>query len=99
MTAPLKLYRKAAVERRRLYIDYACWLAETEKLVDFQVQTSPYTSGAPITIDTTYPDVEQRQLMMFVGGGVANTSYTLDLVVTTNEGQIKRDQIGVRVTP
>jgi hypothetical protein len=99
MTAPLKLYRKAAVERRRLYIDYSCWLAAIEKLTDFQVTTSPYTAAAPITIDTTYPDIEQKQLMMFIGGGVANTSYSLDLVVRTDAGQVKRDTIGIRVTP
>lgn len=99
MTAPLKLYRKAAVERRRLYIDYSCWLADTEKLTDFQVTTSPYTSASPIVVDTTYPDAEQKRLMMFVGGGLANTSYSLDLLVTTDAGQVKRASLAVRVTP
>ena len=99
MTAPLRLYRKATVERRRLYIDYGCWLPDGEKLVDFQVTTSPYTAAAPIVIDTSYPDPTQRMLMMFIKGGVANTRYTLDMLVRTDAGEVKRDTIEVRVEP
>jgi len=99
MTAPLRLYRKATVERRRLYIDYGCWLPDGEKLTNFQVTTSPYTPGTPIVVDTTYPDATQRMLMMFIKGGAANTRYTLDLLVTTDAGEVKRDTIEVRVEP
>lgn len=99
MSGPLKIYRKTAVERRRLYVNYGCWLKETEKLTDFQIQSSPYTAAAPIAVDGSYPDATNKKLMLFISGGVANTDYTLSLVVRTDATQIKRDDIGVRVTP
>ena len=29
MSSPIKTYRKSTIERRRLYLDYSCWLEET----------------------------------------------------------------------
>ena len=28
---PIRTYRKIAIERRRLYLDYSCWLEETRR--------------------------------------------------------------------
>lgn len=97
--SPVKVYRKAAVERRRLYLDYSCWLEELEKLSAFQVTVSPYTADAPITVSTSYTDATNKKLVVFVGGGVGNTSYVLQMKVTTDAGQVKRDDIGIIVTP
>ena len=96
-TLPIKNYRKTVIERRRLYLDYSCWLEEVEKLTGFQVTVTPYTVDAPITVDTAYTDATNKKLAMFVGGGVVNTNYVLAMVVTTDAGQVKRDDIGVRV--
>ena len=35
---------------------------------------------------------------MYVAGGSANISYTISLVVRTDQGQVKKDDIGLRVT-
>lgn len=96
---PIKVFRKAAVERRRIYLDYGCWLADDEELTDIQVTIAPYTVDAPIVVTTGYPDSPHRRLMVFVSGGTGNTNYTLSMVVRTDAGQIKRDDIGVMVTP
>jgi hypothetical protein len=96
-TMPVKTFRKATVERRRLYIDYDCWLAPTELLTEFQATIIPYTEDAPLILNNSFPDAQQRRLMMYAAGGKANTSYTVQLVVRTNEGQTKRDDIGLRV--
>jgi hypothetical protein len=93
----VKSYQKAAVERRRLYLDYSCWLEEPEKLVDTQITISPNTIDGPITISTGYTDATQKKLVMFVGGGEANKNYTLQVVVRTDAGQVKRDDIGIKV--
>ncbi len=93
----VKTYQKAAVERRRLYLDYSCWLEEPEKLVDTQITISPNTVDAPITITTGYTDAAQTKLVMYVGGGTPNYNYTLQVVVRTDGGQVKRDDIGIRV--
>ena len=45
-STPVKVFRKTSVERRRLYIDYDCWLAPTELLVEFQATIIPYTESA-----------------------------------------------------
>jgi hypothetical protein len=99
MSNPVKLYRKSVVERRRLYLDYSCWLEENESLVSFQATTVPFTEGTPLSVSAAYTDVDQKKLAMFIGGGKANTDYTIQMVVTTNVGQVKRDDIGMRVAP
>lgn len=95
---PSKTFRKAVPERRRLYIDYDCWLPEGETLVDLQVTTVPYTAASPLTINTGYTDVLLRKITMFASGGVANTNYVVQLLVRTSAGQIKRDALGIQVT-
>ena len=70
-STPVKVFRKTSVERRRLYIDYDCWLAPTELLVEFQATIIPYTEGAPLVLDNSFPDVEKRRLMMYAAGGKA----------------------------
>ena len=98
-SSPVKTYRKAVVERRRLYLDYSCWLAEDEKVTDFQVTIIPFTEGEPLTVTTAYPDALHKKLVMYIGGGRGNQNYTLQMVAATDGGQVKRDDIGVRVTP
>ena len=98
MSGNLKVYSKSVVERRRLYLDYSCWLAEDEELTNFQMTVTPFITEAPVTVDTSYPDALHKRLMMFVSGGKANTTYTLSMVVQTDAGQVKRDDIGLRVT-
>lgn len=95
---PVKTFRKAAAERRRLYVDYSCWLADTEKLVDLQTTVSPYTEAAPIVITSGYADLTQKKMMIFISGGVVNTNYNLSMLVRTDAGQIKKDDLGLRVT-
>jgi hypothetical protein len=99
MSNPIKVYRKTVVERRRIYLDYSCWLESPEKLVNFQVTITPYTSGTPLTVSAAYTDALQTKLAMFVGGGAGNTDYAIEMVVTTDSGQVKRDDIGFRVSP
>jgi hypothetical protein len=96
---PVKTYRKAAVERRRLYLDYSCWLEPDEELVDVQTTVVPYTDTNPIVVSNGYPDTEHKRLVMFVAGGVGNTTYTIQTLIRTDAGQIKRDDIGIVVLP
>ena len=95
----LRTLTKAVIERKRVYLDYSCWLEEVEKLTDFQSEVSPYTEGAPLTVDTSYPDATNKKLMVFMAGGLANTNYVVSLLVRTDAGQVKRDDIGMNVKP
>lgn len=98
MSSVIKTYRKTAVERRRIYLDYSCWLEDTEKLTDFQVTITPYTADGPLSVTAAYTDTTQKKLAMFVGGGLGTTDYSVSMVVTTDSGQVKRDDIGFRVS-
>jgi len=99
MSNTIKMYRKSVVERRRLYLDYSCWLEESEKLTDFQVTIIPYTEATPLSVTAGYTDATNKKMSMFVSGGKGNTDYTIEMVVSTDAGQVKRDDIGFRVTP
>ena len=99
MSGPLKMLSKTAVERRRVYLDYSCWLDTAETLSDFQISVSPYTEAAPISVDTTYPNDDLTKLMMYISGGLGGTNYTLSAVIRTSAGQVKRDDFGLRVYP
>jgi hypothetical protein len=99
MSSTIKMYRKSVVERRRLYLDYSCWLEESEELTDFQVIIYPYTEETPLSVTAGYTDATNKKLSMFVAGGKSNTDYTIQMVVSTDAGQVKRDDIGFRVTP
>lgn len=94
----IKTFRKTAAERRRLYIDYSCWLEDVESLNGISVVASPYTEASPIAVNSGYTDGTQKKVVIFVSGGVSNTSYILTLVAQTTAGQIKQDDIGLRVS-
>jgi len=96
---PIKTFRKAVVEKRRLYLDYHCWLGENEILANAQITVFPYTIDAPLTVQSGYSDATNTKIVMYVGGGVGNTRYVLQAVVKTSLGQVKRDDIGMAVTP
>ena len=98
MTGIVKTFQKAPVEKRRLYLDYDCWLEDTEQLTSFQTVITPNTVEAPLLTSVGYVDVSQRKLVMFVQGGVNNTNYVVQMVTGTDEGQIRRDDIGIWVT-
>jgi hypothetical protein len=94
-----KSFSKTVVERRRLYIDYNCWLADTEALTNFTVVITPLTSEAPLVVDVAFTDVTNRKLAVYVDAGKGNTSYVVQMIVDTDAGQTKRDDVNIRVLP
>lgn len=94
-----KAFSKTVIERRRLYISYDCWLPELEKLTDFSTIVTPATADAPLNVDVAFTDVNHRKLAFFSSGGKANTQYVIQLIVRTDGGQTKRDDIGLKVLP
>lgn len=94
----LKSYSKSAIERRRFYVDYSCWLEEPESLTEFNVVVIPSTREAPLTTYGAYSDATNKKITMFIGGGKAGQTYTVSLIIKTNQGQTKQDNIGIKVT-
>ena len=99
MVGIIKSFIKTSIERKRLYLDYSCYLAETETLSDFQTIVRPGTPDAPLMLNLSYPDAERKRMMMYVSGGQPTTSYTIQVIVTTNQAQVKRSDLGMRVVP
>lgn len=97
MSDPIKVYSKTVAEKRRLYVDYSCWLEAAETLTAFQAYISPNTTDGPLVVSLSYPDVAHKKLMMYVAGGLANTKYIVSLVVDTDGAQRKQDDIGIKV--
>jgi hypothetical protein len=99
MTNPIKIFRKKSADKRRMYLDYSCWMADDEVLSAFQVTVSPFTEELPLVVTTSYPDVAHKRLMMFVAGGKTNQNYTLAVLASTDQGQIRQDNLGIMVVP
>lgn len=95
----VKTFTKYQAERRRLYVDYSCWLEPAEELTDFTALIVPFTETTPLLIDVAYTDLEHKKLTFFAGSGLPNTQYTVQLIVRTDNGQTKRDDIGIMVRP
>lgn len=77
---------KAPLDVKRYVIDYTDWLDTGETLVS--VVFTP-DSGITITGDA----VSGASAVFFVNGGVAGTTYNLDVQVTTTVGQVKDDHV------
>ena len=97
MARIVRTFEKYSEERRRLYVDYDPWLEESEELTDFQTTVSPYTVDNPLWLDTSYSDSEHRKLVFYASGGVPGEDYLVQLQTTTDEGQVKRVDIRIRI--
>jgi len=97
MQAVVKAFDKAAIERRRLTVDYSCWLAEGETLTNFGVVVQPFTPEAPLAAFAAYANPSNTGLTLFLTNGLRGQTYRVALIVDTNQGQTKRDDIAMRV--
>lgn len=98
MVGIIKSFIKTSIERKRLYLDYSCYLADDELLTDFQTVVRPLTSGAPLILNLSYPDAERKRLMMYVSGGMAGVTYSVRTIANTSQQQTKTVDLGYRVT-
>jgi hypothetical protein len=97
MAGVIKTFMKTPIEYRRLFVDYDCWLEDSETLSGFQAVVTPNTYDAPLTISLAFPDAAKRKLQMYARGGKHNVSYIVELIVQTSLSQIKSDSIGIKV--
>jgi hypothetical protein len=95
--AALKSITKAQIERKNYTLDYSCWLGTNETLYDFVIVISPATVP-PLVANGAYASVDLLKLTTFLQGGLANTNYLISFIATTSIGQVKRDDLQMRVT-
>jgi hypothetical protein len=97
MLAVLKTFTKWQADKRRLTMDYSCFLAETEILTNFAMVVQPFTVDAPLAAGGGYVDPTSKMITFYVSEGRIGQVYRVSMIADTNQGQVKRDDIGVRV--
>ena len=96
--AVLRGFGKSAVERKRYTLDYACWMDEGETLSDFTILVSPDTQPNPLVAEGAYVDPTYQMITTYVSGGAPGVAYTVRFIANTSAGQIKSDDLQIRVT-
>lgn len=96
--ATLRGFSQQAVERKRYTLDYSCWMDEGEELADFTILVTPSTAPNPLIADGAYVDPAYKMVTAFLSGGSVGVSYIVRFVATTSIGQIKSDDLSIRVT-
>jgi NADH/NAD ratio-sensing transcriptional regulator Rex len=89
----LAKFTKSPAERKRYQIDYSEWL-DTGELVQSVVFTvSPSTGTTPLEIDAFLIGTPATDVEFFANLGDDGIGYTVNVVMTTDGGQIKEDQV------
>lgn len=88
----LARYKQQPRENKRYCIGYTSWLATAETLTNLQVIVSPTTSPV-LAITDAVIDPDGKNVIFFAGGGVDGTEYTVEILATTSEGQVKEDEV------
>lgn len=93
----LAKFVKSPVERKRYQIDYSDWL-DTGELVQSIVFTVSIVSGTEppgptLNIDSYLIGTPATSVAFFAADGFDEVNYSVDVVMTTDGGQIKEDQI------
>jgi len=91
-----RAFMQAPIEAKRYVFDYSCWLAPSETLATYTVAVSPPTTP-PLIAKGAYADPTKKIMSVMLTGGINKTTYKVIMVVTTSDGQTKRDDIHMRV--
>lgn len=93
----LKAFVKTAIERKRYTLNYACWLENSEALSDFAIQVTPATEDAPLLPSGAFVDPTFKRITTYLAGGTPGVLYTVRFVATTSLGQVKSDDLQLKV--
>jgi hypothetical protein len=85
-------FTKTPVERKRYTIDYSDWLDTGETVLTVTFGVTPVTTN-PLVVDAYLIATPATSVAYFVNDGIAGTTYTLDVQITTSGGQTKEDQV------
>lgn len=86
-------FSKTPAERKRYAIDYSEWLDTGETVTARTFTVTPVNVTTPFLVDASSINAAGTVLTFFVSGGANNTTYTVDVQITTSGGQIKEDTI------
>lgn len=89
-------FAKANIEKKRYTLDYECWLDEGETLVDFAIVITPATTP-PLVASGAYGNAANTRITVYLSQGLVGAVYTVMFIATTSQGQVKRDDLQMRV--
>lgn len=89
----LAKFVKAPVERKRYQIDYSDWLDTGELVQSIVFTVSPSTGTQPLVVDAYLIGTPATSVAFFANLGDDGVTYTVNVVMTTDGGQTKEDQI------
>lgn len=92
----LQKFKKTSSERMRITVNYAQWLVADEVLEDVTFEVTETTSPA-LTIEDDTLIVNDTVSRFFIDGGASGTQYTVLILATTSDGQIREDYVIVTV--
>lgn len=92
----LRSFTQTTVERKRYTVSYDRWMDDAETLFDHAIVISPSTTPSVMAEDA-FTSNGDKELSFFLKGGVAGTIYTVRLIATTSDGQVKEDSLQLAV--
>lgn len=87
---------KHPIERKRYVVDYSRWLDAPEILQGVSIVVSPATAP-PLLAEATFVDDDLMTVVTYFSGGLSGTIYDAAFIISTDQGQIKRDLVAVQV--
>ena len=93
--APLGVVQQQSAERLRRIIDYSDWLGSAS-LQSVSVSISPSGDATPLVVSSSLGS-ESRTVELLVSDGVTGTSYSVSISVTTDDNQVREDELIVVV--
>lgn len=97
MSVRSSTFNKYEAERLRYTVNYSRWVGEGEILDDWIAEISPATFPAPLVADGAFTSVDNLSATIYLSGGTPDTIYTVSFIAETTQGQIKRDDILLKV--
>jgi hypothetical protein len=90
-------FQQTPQEKKRYTFDYSCWLFDTEVLTSWVVVVAPPTTPS-LVASGAFANAENSAISVMISGGLSKTTYTVTMIATTSTGQVKRDDIQMRVS-
>lgn len=83
---------KSPLERKRYTINYTDWLDTGERVQSITFTVTPAT-GSALDIDAHTIAVDGLSVVFFANLGELGEVYTVEVLMTTDGGQVKEDEI------
>lgn len=82
------IVKKKVGETIAARMDFSAWMGSDATISAIQEVTTIKCDGEDSDITTTSPSIDSQSVTFFVSGGTAGIRYTVNVKITTSEGEI-----------